>query len=120
MQVSIDLHLGAVREDIEVVDQQHIDTVHAQPLVAVLHRPHDRIVAVVKTIIEIETTGPERLAVPRHVTRRMQQAADLGREHEFAARTLTKELPNAVLAKPKAVFWCRIEIADTAIPRGPQ
>ena len=55
--------LRSVREDVEIMDQEDIDPVQSQALIAVLDRPHHRIVAVVEAEIEIEPAGPKNLLV---------------------------------------------------------
>ena len=115
-QIGLDLGLGGVMPEVEVVDDQQIDAVHAEALHAVLVGPHDRVVAVVEDMVELQAARPEALIEPVRVRRRLEHAADLGRQHELGARLAVEEAAEAVLGLAPPVPGRGVEVADARVP----
>ena len=115
-QIGLDLGLGGVMPVVEVVDDQQIDAVHAETLHAVLVGPHDRVVAVVEDMIELQAARPEALIEPLRIAWRLEHAADLGRQHELGARLAVEEAAEAVLGLAAPVPGCCVVVADTLVP----
>ncbi len=106
-----------MRPDVEVVHQQDVDPPGAEPVQAVLDRAHDAVVAVVVDLGERQRAF--ELAVVEGVGMAgLEQAADLGRQHEALARPVAQRRADPVLRQAEAVEWCRIEQADAGIVGG--
>src|SRR4051812_33570848 len=117
-QVGLDLGLGLVVPEVEVVDDQEVDPRHPEPLQAVLVRPHDAIVAVVEDVVERQAAGPEARVEGLRVAGGLEDAADLGRENEVAPRPAVEEAAHPVLRLAPAVPWCRVVVAEARVPGG--
>ena len=115
-QIGLDLGLGGVMPVVEVVDDQQIDAVHAETLHAVLVGPHDRVVAVVEDMIELQAARPEALIEPLRIAWRLEYAADLGRQHELGARLAVEEAAEAVLGLAAPVPGRCVVVADALVP----
>ena len=102
-QVGLDLGLGLVVPEVEVVDDEEVDPWHPEPLQAVLVGPHDAVVAVVEDVVERQAAGPEARVERLRVARGLEDAADLGREDEVAPRPAVEEAAHPVLRLAAAV-----------------
>ena len=116
-EIGGDQRLGLVVPEVEVVDDEDVDPRHAEALQAVLIGAHDAVIAVVEAVLERQ---PARPAMPRsgvrRVDRRLEDAADLGREEHLVARLAVEEAADAVLALAAAVPRRRVVVADAAVP----
>jgi len=116
----LDLGLDAVVPEVEVVDDQEIDAVHAEALQAVLVGAHDAIVAVVEDMVEMQPARPESGVEALGMTRGLEDAPDLGRQDELAARLAVEKAADAMLALAAAVPGRRVVVADAGVPGGLQ
>ncbi|MCW0450613.1 hypothetical protein NB706_003447 [Xanthomonas sacchari] len=100
----------AVGQAADVVQQQHIDVIGAEPLQAALEGTQHAVAAVV----ELGAAPGHGEAVPPRRGRGIvvDAAADLGRERVAGARQPTQALPQALLAQPVAVVRRGVEMAD--------
>ena len=108
--------LAVVEEAVEVVDQQQVNGVEAQPLQAVFPRAHDAVVSVVEAEIEGQAADPEALLERIEVTGGREHPADFGREHEVLALLLAEKVSEAVLAFAIAVERGGVVVADAGVP----
>ena len=74
------------------------------------------VVAVVEDVVELQAAGPEAAVEALRVPRRLEHAADLGRQHEVAARLAVEEAAEAVLGLAASVPGCRVVVADAFVP----
>ena len=117
MHVGLCAGLAAVAPDVEVVDEEQVDRVHAKPLEAVLERSHDPVVAVVEGRLEREPAEP--LVADRHrLQRPAEHAANLARQDEVLARSSVHGAADAVFREAPPVPGGRVEIAHAAGPGG--
>jgi hypothetical protein len=106
-----------VGPDVEVVHQEDVDPPGAEALQAVLERTHHAVVGVVvdlgkrQAVLELAVVEGRRIA-------RLEQAPDLGREHEIGARLAAQRLAEAMLRQAEAVQRRGVEIADAGIMAG--
>ncbi len=99
----------------DVVHEQQVDALQAEPLQAVLERAHDAAVAVVVVRAERQRGGPA--VVHRlHGGIGAHQPADLGADDEGIAGLLAQEGAHAVLAQRVPVERGGVEIAQAGIP----
>ena len=85
---------------VEIVDQQDVDPVDAEPLQAVLERAHHAVVAVVEHGLELEAAEPlvlDRVGAERPA----QDAADLGRDDIVVARLAVERAAERCSACPR-------------------
>src|SRR5207247_1983402 len=106
---------AAMLHHADVVDVEDIDPRQAEPLQAVLERPHDRVVGVVES-------GSERhwrLGYFAHgrLDLRAQQPPNLGRQHPFVARHRAQRVADATLGLSEAVIGRGIDVAHPGRPR---
>ena len=89
----------------------------AKALQAVLDRAHDAVVGVV--VDQAERQAALELAmVERRRIARLEQAPDLGREHELVALLVAQRLAETVLGQAEAVVRRGVEIADAGVVAG--
>ena len=109
--------LRAVGPDVEVVDQQDVDPPGAKALQAVLDRAHDPVIGVVvdqaerQAALELAMVESGRIA-------RLEQAPDLGREHEFGALLVAQRFAETVLGQAETIVRGGVEIADAGVVAG--
>ena len=108
--------LAVVEEAVEVVDQQQVNGVEAQPLQAVFPRAHDAIVPVVEAEVKGQAADPEALLERMEIAGGGEHPADLGREHEVAALLLAEKVAEAVFAFAIAVKRGGVVVADAGVP----
>jgi hypothetical protein len=105
---------------IEIMDQEHVDPVDAQPLQAVLERAHHAVIAVVEHRIELQAAEPFSLRERPRLQRTAQQPADLARYRELVARTAIERAPDPMLGLTLAIPGRGVEVANAAVPRRAQ
>jgi hypothetical protein len=101
---------------IQIVDQQQVDVGNAQPLLAVFERPHDAVVSVIEHMREREAAGPEAALEAGGVAAGPQHPADLGGQHELAARPTIEGPADPVLALATPVPGRGVEVSDALVP----
>ena len=105
--------------EIDVVDQRDVDLRQSEPQMRMLQRAHDAVIGVVEHRCEA------RQAVLAEVGRRLlarlhgvQDAADLGRQHEVVARLVAQRRAHAQLAAAVAVERRGVEVAHATLVGG--
>jgi hypothetical protein len=107
----------AMRHPADVVDIEDVDTGEAEPLQAVLIRPHDPVIGIVVDRVEGQRAAPR---VARRAGRaRAQQAADLGRQYPLVARHLAHRVADCALGLADTIERCGIDIAQPGAPGRP-
>ena len=119
-QQRFDALAGLVILDVQIMDQQQVDARQAEALQAVLERAHHAVIAVVEPHLERQPAGPKAAIIGLGVMHRVHGAADLGGQHEVAARLPIKRAAEAVLALRQAVPGRRVVVADAGVPGGLQ
>src|SRR5437870_3657391 len=76
------------------------------------------VIAVVEPHLERQPAGPYAAIIGLGVMHRVHSAADLGGQHEVAARLAIKRAAEAVLALRQTVPGCGVVVADAGIPGG--
>ena len=102
--------VGAMGPDIDVMDQQQIDAVGAEPQQRLLHRTH-------RAVIGIVDHGPMRLAADKSGTvaapvKRIHPATDLGAEHDVVARHAPERRAAAMFGQAMAIERRGVEQID--------
>ena len=108
--------LAVVEEAVEVVDQEQVNGIEAQPLQAVFPRAHDAVVPVVEAEVKGQAADPEALLERIEVAGSREHPADLGREHEVLALLLAEKVAEAVFAFAIAVERGSVVVADASVP----
>ena len=117
-EIGVHLGVGLVMPPVEIVDDQDVDPRHAEALEAVLIGAHDAVIGVVPFDIEGEAAGPHAVVEGFGVGRRLEDAADLGREHHLFSGAMVERPANPVLALPAAVPRRGVVVADAGVPGG--
>src|SRR5207249_10644991 len=107
---------GAVIEDVDIMDEEDLDRIEAQPLQGEFERAHD---AVISVIIDFAARGDIEELADAETLRRLadlEQPADLGRNHILASGLAAQEMVEAGFGKAGAIKWCCIEIARAGLP----
>jgi hypothetical protein len=105
----------AVSGAVEIVHVNEVDAIETQPLAAVVEGALDTLARVIVFL-------DERRNVDVPVLRRrrarigMQDAADLGRQHERIAAGIAQRHPEPALGQAMSVVRRRVEIADAEGP----
>ena len=97
---------------IDVVAEQDVDAVEAEPFETRFQRASNRVVGVV--VAYGDRLGIPHPGVALALGFRHQQPADLGRKHEVVPWQGTQGLAEALLAQAVPVQRRRVEIADSA------
>ena len=111
--MSRDLRFGQVEHEVEVVNEQEVDPVHAKPHLRLLVGPHDAVVAVVMHVIETEPACPRFRLELIQLGRRIEPASDFGRENEFGSRLRVKKTAAANLRQAPTIIRCCIVVTNT-------
>ena len=88
-----------VGPDVNVVNENNVDLVHAKPLIALLQRTHGAVVAVVVDRLKIEPPD-KRAAIDPFGTFWSQPAADFRGEHKIGAWFSARACPNRCSDNP--------------------
>ena len=99
----------------EIVQQQDIDAVEPQALIAALDGAHDAVIG----IVEDDMEGHERVELGGNrigIGPALDQPADFRREDEIIPLMLAQHIAHAPLAEPEAVIGRGIEIAAALRP----
>src|SRR5262244_295186 len=76
------------------------------------------VIAVVEPHLERQPAGPKATIIGLCVMHRVHGTADLGGQHEVAARLAIKRAAEAVLTLRQAVPGRRVVVADAGVPGG--
>ena len=117
-QQRFDALVSLVILDVQIMDHQQVDARQAEALQAVLERAHHAVIAVVEPYLERQPAAPYPAIIGLGVMHRVHGAADLGGQHEVAARLAIKGAAEAVLALRQAVPRCGVVVADAGVPGG--
>jgi hypothetical protein len=109
---------GFVREHVEIMREEDVHGIDAEPLERILERAHHTVIAVV-----IDLAARRRiveLADARALlgARQLEPASDLRRQHIILLRLAAQEMIEPRLRKPEPVERCRVEITDARLPGG--
>ena len=99
---------------VRVVDEEHVDVVHAEPVEALLDRAHHGVVGKVEHRIQRRRALPRLSGFGRRAF--AQQPADLRRQDELIARLVPQHRAETLLGESEAIQGSGVEVADTALP----
>ena len=107
---------GLVVEDVDVVDEDHIDRIDAKPLQRKLDRAHETVIAVVVDLAA--RWRVEELADAGALLRiaDLEQAPDLGGEHVVFPLLAEQETVEARFREAEAIEWRRVIVAYARLP----
>ena len=116
VEMGRDLRFGQMEPEVEIVNEQEIDTIHAEPHLRLFIGPHDPVVAVVMHVIETEAACPGLGLELVRLGRREEPAPDFGRENEFRPRLRVKETAATNLRQTPTVIGRGVVITNAGVP----
>ena len=102
--------------EVEIVNQQQVDAVHAESHLRLFVRPHDPVVAVVMHVIEPEPAGPRLGLELLRLGRRKEPAPHLARQNKFGPRLRIEEAATTDLGQTPPVIGRSVVVAYADVP----
>src|SRR5579863_9110845 len=99
-----DLRFSQMEPEVEIVNEEEVDSIHAEPHLRLFVGPHDSVVAVVVHVIEAESASPRFRLERVRLGRRKEPAPNFRRQNEFRAWLRIKETTATNLGQTPAVI----------------
>ena len=107
-----------MKPEVEIVNEQKVDAVHAEPHLRLLIGAHDPVITVVVHMLEPKAARPDRAGLEFVGPGGWKEpAADLARQHEVGPGLGVEETAVPNFAQPAPVIGRRVVIPDPGVPR---
>ena len=116
-EMSGNFRFRQVEPEVEIVNEQEVDTIHAEPHLRLLVGAHDFVVAVIVHVVEVEFARPRFSLKLVRLGRREEPTADFGRQNKFGPRLRVEETTATKFGQTPAVIGRGIVVANAGVPR---
>ena len=113
-----DFRFGQVEPEVEIVNEQEVDPIHAEPHLRLFIGPHDAVVTVVVHVIETEAARPWfRLELRRGLAGGKNQRPTLVERTNSDRGFVSRKRPRTNLRQTPTVIGGSVVITNTGVPR---